>query len=246
MKPKVGIFDFTGCEGCELQIVNMEDEILDLLGLIEPVNWREAVTEQSDDYDIAIVEGAITRPGEVERLQKIRENAKVLVALGACAHLGGVNCLKNHMDPGDVSRYVYGEAAGYFDTFAARPLSAVVKVDYAIPGCPVDKAEVLEVLKALLVGKKPPIPNHAVCVECKMADNVCVFDKGMVCLGPVTRAGCGAICPSYGNRCEGCRGLVEEPNVNGYRSVLTERGLTVADILAQFRLFDGYLEVAKS
>jgi len=246
MRPKIGVFDFTGCEGCELQILNLEDEILDLLKLVEPVNWREAMSERGDDYQIALVEGAITTPHEIERLKSIREKAQILVALGACAHLGGINCLKNHFDQADVVRQVYGEGARYFETIPARPLSAVVKVDYAIPGCPIDKREFLEVIKALLIGKRPPLPSYAVCVECKLADNPCVFDQGMTCLGPVTRAGCGAICPSYGNRCEGCRGLVEEPNLNGYRAVLTERGLTTEDVLAQFRLFEGCLEVAKS
>jgi len=145
----------------------------------------------------------------------------------------------------EVLEYVYGEDAKYFDTIPARPLSAVVPVDHAVPGCPVDRTEFLEVTKALLLGKKPPIPNYSVCVECKMKANVCVFDKGMTCLGPVTRAGCGAICPTYGNKCEGCRGLVDDPNLDSHKEVLQEHGLTVEQMLNSFRMFIGYSEVAK-
>ncbi|MCL4458405.1 MAG: NADH:ubiquinone oxidoreductase [Chloroflexi bacterium] len=245
MKPKIGIFDFSGCEGCQLTVLSLEDELLDLLGAVEIVNFREAMTERSDDYAIAFVEGTITREGEVERLKGIRERAKILVALGSCAAIGGINCLKNFHNLEEVRHIVYGDKADYFETFAARPLKAVVPVDYAIYGCPIPKQEFLEVAKALLLAKKPNIPNYAVCVECKLAENICVFDKGMTCLGPVTRAGCRAICPTYGNKCEGCRGLVDQPNINSHKEVLRERGLTVEEVLAQFRMFGGCLEGIK-
>jgi coenzyme F420-reducing hydrogenase gamma subunit len=245
MKPKIAVFEFSSCEGCQLMFANLEDEILEVLGAVEIVNFREIMTEKGDDYQIAFVEGAITRESEIERLKKIREQAKVLVSLGACAHLGGVNCMKNHQDQGEVRRYVYRERAEWFDTIPARPLSAAVPVDYAVPGCPVDKKELLEVTKSLLLGKKPSLPDYPVCVECKMAENICVFDKGMTCLGPVTRAGCGAVCPTFGNKCEGCRGLVDNPNVNSHKQVLQEHGLSVQQILNSFRMFEGYLEVAR-
>ena len=245
VKPRIAIFDFGCCEGCQLQIVNLEEEILDLVGLVDVVSWREATTGHSDDYDIAIVEGSITREAEMDRLKGIRQNAKILVALGACAHIGGVNCLKNFFEMDEVLKYVYGEDAKHFDTIPTRPLSAVVPVDYAVPGCPIDRQEFVEVVKALLLGKKPPIPNYPVCVECRAKGNVCVFDKGMTCLGPVTRAGCGAICPTYGNKCEGCRGLVDDPNLDSHKEVLEEHGLTVEQMLNSFRMFDGYMEVAK-
>ncbi|HDN79277.1 MAG: NADH:ubiquinone oxidoreductase [Chloroflexi bacterium] len=246
MKPRVAIFEFGCCEGCQLQIVNLEEKLLDLLDLVDVVVWREARSEHAEGpYDISFVEGSITRDEEMERLRWIRENSKILVALGACAHIGGINCLKNFMDQDEVRRYVYGDKADWFPSIPARPLSAVVPVDYAVPGCPIDKEEFLEVVKALALGKTPPIPNYPVCVECKMAENVCVFNKGMVCLGPVTRAGCNARCPSNGNKCIGCRGLIDDPNVNSHKEVLAEHGLTVEDILGQFRLFDGYSEVAK-
>ena len=244
-KPRVAIFDFACCEGCQLQIVNMEEELLDLITVIDPVEWREAMSDHSDEYDIAIVEGSITREEEIERLKGIRSNAKVLVALGTCAHIGGINCLKNFFEMDEVLQYVYGPEGKHFDTIPARPLDAVVPVDYAVPGCPIDREEFLEVIKALLLGTRPPIPNYPVCVECRTMENVCVFDKGRTCLGPVTRAGCGAICPAYGNKCEGCRGLVDDPNLDSHKEVLEEHGLTVEQMLNSFRIFDGYMEVAQ-
>ena len=245
VKPRIAIFDFGCCEGCQLQIVNLEEALLDLVGLVEVVSWREAVTGHSDQYDIAIVEGSITREEEIERLKGIRDNAKILIALGSCAHIGGINCLKNHFEMDEVLQYVYGKDAKYFDTIPARPLAAVVPVDYAVPGCPIDRKEFLEVVKALLLGTKPPIPDYPVCVECRMQETVCVFDKGMTCLGPVTRAGCGAICPAYGNKCEGCRGLVDDPNIDSHKEDLEEHGLTVEQMLNSFRVFGSYLEVAQ-
>jgi sulfhydrogenase subunit delta len=239
MKPRVAIFDFGCCEGCQLQIVNLEEQILDLLGVVDVVTWREAMTEQSDEFDIAIVEGSITREEEVPRLQWIRDHARILVAIGACAHIGGINCLKNRFDLEEVRRYVYGEHAEVFDTSPTRPVGAVVQVDAVVPGCPIDRQEFVEIVKDLLLGKKPQLPTYAVCVECKRKNNVCLFDKGMVCLGPVTRAGCGAICPSFGNSCEGCRGLVPDPNLNSHREVLAQYGLSVDEILRFVNLYGG-------
>lgn len=245
MKPKIAIFDFGCCEGCQLQVVNLEEQILDLLGLVDVRQWREAMSEHADDYDIALVEGSITRESEIPRLQAIRKQAKVLVALGACAHTGGVNAMKNNAPMEQALRTVYGDKAGWFDTIPTRPLSAVVPVDFAIPGCPIDRGELLEVVKALLMGKTPTLPTYPVCVQCKMAENTCVFDLGLTCMGPVTRAGCKAICPSNGNRCLGCRGLVPEPNTNAHKEVLAEHGRTVEDILAEYRMFDSTAEVSQ-
>ncbi len=245
MRPKVAFFDFASCEGCQLQIANLEDELLDVLSLIEPVNFREVMTERSDDYAVAFIEGACTRPHDEELLKEIRSHATILVAYGACAHLGGVNCMKNFFDQDQVRAYVYGDKAAWFDTYPARPISAVVKVDAVIPGCPVDKKEVVATVKALLMGKALRLPDYPVCVECKLAENVCVFEKGLTCLGPVTRAGCGAVCPSFGNKCLGCRGLVDNPNLNAHKGLLQERGLTVDQLLNSFRMFDGYFEVAR-
>lgn len=245
MKPRVAFFDFTGCEGCQLEALNFEQELLDILNAVEIVNFREAMTERSDDYDIAFIDGAITTPSGVERIKKIREQAKVLVAIGACATIGGINCLKNFYPLEEVKRIVYGDSAHYYQTITAQPVDAVVPVDYYVYGCPMTQSEYLKVLKALLQGKKPEIPNYPVCTECKKAGNECVFLKGQTCMGPVTRAGCGAICVSAGQVCWGCRGLVPDPNTNSEKEVLQKYGLTPEEVIAKFRMFVGFSEVAK-
>lgn len=245
MKPKIAFFDFASCEGCQLQVVNLEEEMLDVVGVVDIVQFREAMTEKTDDYAIAFVEGSITREKDIPRLKKIREQAAVLVALGACACIGGVNCLKNFQPLPEVRKYVYGDKADWYETFAARPIDAVVPVDYYIHGCPIHKEEFLKVVKSLLLGKKPEIPTYPVCVECKRVGNVCVFELGMTCLGPVTRAGCGAWCPTYRDNCVGCRGLIPDPNTHAEKGVLEKYGLTVEQAIGQFRIFLGYAEVAK-
>lgn len=245
MKPKLGFFDFTGCEGCQLEVINFETELVELLELVDIVNFREAMTEKGEDYEIAFIDGAITTESDISRIKEIREQAKIVVAMGACASLGGVNCLKNFRPMEENLKIVYGDCAGYYNTIPARPVSAVVPVEYELPGCPMNRYEFLKLAKALLLGKKFELPNYPVCVECKMVGNVCVFDKGGFCLGPVTRAGCSAICVTTGRHCWGCRGLVDDPNVNSEKEILQKHGLTVDDILNQFRIFNGYLEVSK-
>ncbi len=242
MKPKVAFFDFTSCEGCQLTVVDSLQTHLDLLDAVEIVQFREAISERGEDYAIAFVEGSITRESDEERLKKIRAQASVLVALGACAHIGGVNAIKNLAPLDDVRKYVYGDQAQWYATYAARPISAVVQVDAFIPGCPIDREEFIRVVKAVLMGKKLPIPDYPMCVECKLKENVCVFHKGgrEACLGPVTRAGCGAICPTYSDGCEGCRGAVPNPNVNSMKDVLAEHGLTPDDVLTRMTMFGAY------
>ncbi len=240
MKPKVAFFDFSSCEGCQLTVVDSLQTHLDLLDAVDIVQFREAISERGEDYAVAFVEGSITRPSDEERLKAIRDQAAVLVALGACAHLGGVNAIKNLSDLAGVRQYVYGDKAEWYATYAARPLSAVVKVDGFIPGCPIDRREFVEVVQAVLRGKKLPIPDYPLCVECKLKENVCIFHKGGVCAGPVTRAGCGAICPTYGSGCEGCRGLIPNPNQDSMKTVLAEHHLSPQDIMARMTMFGAY------
>jgi len=238
-KPRIGIFDFACCEGCQLQIVDLEEEILDLTGVVDVVEWREAMSEQSHEYDIAIVEGSITRPEDEERLWIIRSRAKILIALGACATIGGLNKLKNNFDFQDVREYVYGKYADmpHLFTDTVKALDEVVKVDYKIHGCPVDRKELTYVLRCLLMGKKPEIPEYPVCVECKAKGNQCLWETGQVCLGPIIRAGCGARCPSFGFRCFGCRGYVDDPNVEAARDVIEKYGLSIEDLKSKMVLF---------
>jgi len=246
MEPKVAFFDFTSCEGCQLDALNLTgEEAVALLNAVDIVNFREVKTERADNYDIAFIEGSITRESEIPRLQKIRAQAKVLIALGTCASIGGINCLKNHLPMEEALKIVYGKDARYYNTIPARPINAVIPVDYYIRGCPPVTTEIIKVIKALLLGKKPDIPNYPVCVECKMAGNVCVFERGMTCLGPVTRAGCGAICITSGRHCWGCRGLVEDPNIDSEKEILKKYGLTVEKVIEKFKIYDTYAEVAK-
>jgi sulfhydrogenase subunit delta len=240
MKPKVAFFDFTSCEGCQLTVVDSLQTHLDLLDAVEIVQFREAISERGEDYAVAFIEGSITRESDEARIKQIRERAAILVALGACAHLGGVNAIKNLAPLDDVRQYVYGDKAQWYATYAARPISAVVKVDVFIPGCPIDREEFIRVVKAVLLGKKPPIPDYPICVECKLKENVCMFHKGGFCLGPVTRAGCGAICPTYNDGCEGCRGAVSSPNQDSMKDVLKEHGLTVDQVMARMTMFNAY------
>ncbi len=236
MKRRIGFFDFTGCEGCQLTVLNLEDCLLELLELVEIVEFREVMSGQGGELDIAFVEGSICRPEEVARLQAIRARSKTLVALGACADTAGVNALSHFRDLRQLQRAVYGEhppPAGL-----PRPLSAVVQVDARVPGCPIDGKEFLAVLQALLMGKPPELPAYAVCVECKLAELPCTFDQGIVCLGPVTRAGCGALCLLGGDRCRGCRGLIDTPRSEPYGRILEEHGLSEEDILREFRTFN--------
>ena len=241
-KPKLAFFDFACCEGCQLQVLSMEDELLDVLGMVEIVNFREAIDDRREDYDIAIIEGSITTPDAVERIKGIRQKAKVLIAMGACATSGGVNYLKNFQDLEEVRRCVYGDKANLFPTLKTMPVDQVVKVDAYMWGCPVTKGEILKVLTEALSGRNFKPINHPVCVECRSKGNICLFDKGMYCIGPVIRAGCDALCPSNGNRCIGCRGIIADPNVNAHADILKEHGISLEQMLNQLRMFDGARE----
>ncbi len=245
-KPKVGFFDFSCCEGCQLMVLNCEPELLDLLGHIEIVNFREATTTRRDDYEIAFIEGSIITPHDVERLKGIREKAAVLVALGACAHTGGLNKLRNFQDTEEARKYVYGDDARHFEVLPkVLAVNEVVPVDLAIPGCPINRFEFLSIVKQVLQGTIPSLPNYPVCVECKLNENECLMLKGRVCLGPITRAGCDSRCPGNGFVCTGCRAMVDDPHLEAEQIVLSKAGLTVQDLLRRYRLFYGYSEVVR-
>jgi len=243
LTPRIGIFDLACCEGCQLQIVNMEEQILDLLGLVRPVEWREAMSEGAgghDALDIAIVEGSVTRDVDAERLKAIRERAEVLIALGACATLGGVNKLKNNFGMNDVKRSVYGDQADapHLETSPVKALHEVVAVDYMVHGCPIEADELARVIKCLIVGKTPRIPDYPVCVECKLNENPCRFEFGEICLGPLTRAGCDARCPTEGSWCFGCRGFVSDPNTAAARESMAQYGKSASDLREKVLLFN--------
>ena len=239
-KPRIAIFDFACCEGCQLQLVNLEEELLDLVGAADVVEWREAMSEKGDEYDVAIIEGSITRLEDEERLKLIRSRAKILIALGACATIGGVNKLKNNFDDlEEVKKCVYGRDATkpHLTTQPTKSIDEVVQVDYYVHGCPIDRKEFTYIVRCLLMGKAPEIPNHPVCVECKARGNPCLWEYGQVCLGPIILAGCGARCPSNGFRCFGCRGYIDNPNVDAAKDVIDKYDLTVDHLRAKMILF---------
>ncbi len=242
-KPRIAIFSLTGCEGCSLAILELEDQLLDILGAVEIVNFREGMSERDWDIDIGFVDGAISTPHDEEEAVRFRECCKTLVAIGSCACLGGINTLKHHQPQDEYRRYVYGDKALCFPTTDARPLSALVKVDYELPGCPLVRGEFLRFVKCILAGRPFHTPNFAVCVECKQRGILCMYERGEICLGPVTRAGCDAICPFYGARCEGCRGILSDAALKVLgRNIREHHSESPDDVLAALRLYGAYQE----
>lgn len=243
MKPKIAIFSLTGCEGCSLAILELENELLAILEAVDIVNFREGMTERSWDIDIGFVDGAVSTPEDEKEVKHFRECSKVLVAIGSCACLGGLNTLKNYQPMNEYRTYVYGDRAEWFPTIDAQPISAVVDVDYELPGCPMVKEEFLDFVKCMLAGRPFKLPETAVCVECKKKGNLCLYERGLICLGPITRAGCGAICPSFGSKCEGCRGIVSDEALKAAGVNLREQyDVPLERVLADMRMFGAYQE----
>ena len=237
-KPRVAFFDFTCCEGCQLQVANFGETLLDILNLIEVVTFRETMSEKTEDYDVAIIEGSITTEHDVERIKHIRERAKVLVAYGSCATIGGINGMKNKFPLDEIGKYVYQDKAKNFPTLPTRAVHQVVKVDYFVNGCPVYQPEFVKVLKCILAGIPYAVPDYAVCVECKLNENVCMYDKGITCLGPVTKAGCNSWCVNNGNICYGCRGMVTNPAKNGQMDILKKFNIALEWIVNKLDMYN--------
>lgn len=237
-KVRIAFFDFTDCEGCQLQVTYLNEKFLGLLEHCQIVNFREAISERSDDYDIAIVEGSITRKHDEERIKKIRENAKILIAYGACACIGGINGLRRKLNADQAKKIVYPERKFPIDIGEVRPVDKIVKVDYYIHGCPTNNDEFVCALKSILLGKGYTPPDYPVCVECKLKENVCLFEKAQACMGPVTRAGCGAWCPSYGNTCYSCRGLLDKPAEQAQMDILQKYGYTIEELTQKFETYN--------
>lgn len=224
-KPRIAFFDFMCCEGCQLTVLELGEKLLDILEVADVVTWREVMSGESESYDIAFCEGSIYGKEDLERIKKIRATARVLVSLGTCACIGCHNALRNVWPAEESLKIVYGSKAKYFESGLARPVTELVPVDYQVQGCPASMPELIAVFKHILSGQEYHPPNRPVCVECKLNDNLCVYEKGIVCLGPVTCCGCNAICTSYGDPCRGCRGLVDEANLASTVKVLKSERL---------------------
>lgn len=242
-RPKVGFFELSSCEGCQLQLLNNEATLLDFLNLVEIVNFREGMSERGDNYDIAFVEGSVTRKDEIARLTDIRKHAKILIALGSCACFGGVNQLKNRFRNLDwVKKEVYGDFP--IDTMEVHPLEDFVQVDLSIFGCPIKKEEVERIVTDLVVGKTVRHPEYPVCMECKANENICLFELGEPCLGPVTRAGCDAWCPNNRRGCWGCRGPAEGANLKQMKEIMHTYGFSNETLLDRLECFGGFASFA--
>ncbi|MGA2146163.1 MAG: NADH:ubiquinone oxidoreductase [Bryobacteraceae bacterium] len=239
-KPTVGIFGLTGCAGDQLVILNCEDRLLDLVSLIDVRDFLMASSENDAAcaLDVAIVEGAVLSNRDVERLREIRKRAKTLVALGTCAVWGGVAAMDRGADRRELVREVYGETGLAYDSLPARALHEIVKVDLNLTGCPIEKDHFLAAIANLLNGNAPVYPEYPVCTECRMFENNCLLiERGEVCCGPVTAAGCKARCPELRVACVGCRGPAGDANPSSWLAALAEKGIDRHAIAARLRTF---------
>jgi sulfhydrogenase subunit delta len=238
-KPKLAVWKFASCDGCQLSLLDCEDELLAVAGEVDIAYFLEASSATvGGRYDVSLVEGSVTTAHDAERIRQVRARSKHLVTIGACATSGGVQALRNFADVSEFVSLVYA-TPDYVSTLAtSTPISEHVPVDYELNGCPIDKHQLLEVLSAFLHARRPAIESHSVCIECKRRGNVCVMvAHGTPCLGPVTHAGCGALCPSYDRGCYGCFGPMETPNAGALGDWLGRLGVSETDVVRIYRTF---------
>ena len=243
-RPKLAVWKFASCDGCQLSLLDCEDELLAVSEAIEIANFPEASRRiVKGPYDVSLVEGSITTPHDAERLHKVRRSSKFLVTIGSCATAGGIQALRNFKDVKDFVSMVYANPE-YIETLnKSTPISDHVAVDFELRGCPINKYQLVELISALLNNRKPNIPTYSTCIECKRKGIVCVMvAKGIPCLGPVTQAGCGALCPSYHRGCFGCFGPKETPNAASLGKIWEQLKETDEDIMRAFRSFNAYAE----
>lgn len=245
MAPRVVVISLASDFGCQVQLTNMEDDLLDVLGLMDLSYWQLASSgHMPDAYDVAIVEGAVTTAEHVELLKDVRSRAAAVVAIGACAVTGGIPALANTADLETRYATVYGDGVPVAPgRLAPAPVDAVIDIDYHVPGCPIDTKEFLRVLSRVLQGLSDHVPDQMMCASCKVAENVCFLEGGAVCLGLVTRAGCGAKCPSLGRPCTGCRGIAPDANLASARDVFARYACDPACLTSALRVYNTAAEV---
>ena len=239
-KPKLAVWKFASCDGCQLSLLDCEDELLALAGEVEIAYFLEASRATvRGPYDLSLVEGSVTTAHDAERIRNVRRASRHLVTIGACATAGGIQALRNFADVEEFARVVYA-SPDYISTLASStPISAHVPVDFELHGCPIDKRQLVEVIASFLHGRRPNIPSTSVCMECKRRGTVCVtVARGTPCLGPVTHAGCGALCPSYNRGCYGCFGPMETPNTISMTRQLKVLGMGEPAVERVFRTFN--------
>jgi sulfhydrogenase subunit delta len=238
--PRLAVWKFASCDGCQLTLLDCEDDLLNLVGELDIAYFLEATSAVSGGpYDLSLVEGSVTTAHDAERIREVRRLSRRLVTIGACATSGGVQALRNNADVAEFTAQVYASPQ-YISTLAtSTPISAHVPVDFELRGCPIDKSQLVDVVASYLQGRRPNVASTSVCTECKRRGNVCVLvAHGTPCLGPVTHAGCGALCPSYNRGCYGCFGPMESPNTRSLNRKLRAVGMPERDLDRVYRTFN--------
>ena len=239
-KPTLAVWKFASCDGCQLSVLDCERDLISLSEQVEIAHFLEASSAVSEGpYDVSLVEGSITTAADAERIQRVREQSRTLITIGACATAGGIQALRNFGDTDDWAAQVY-PSPEYLDVLGtSTPIAEHVRVDYELRGCPIDKDQLLEVVGSLLAGRRPRTPSWSVCTECKRAGQVCVtVAHGTPCLGPVTHGGCGALCPGFDRGCFGCFGPKERANTASMATVLAAGEMSGPTRLRLFRTFN--------
>jgi sulfhydrogenase subunit delta len=241
-RPKLAVWKFASCDGCQLGLLDCEDELLAIAGAIEIAYFPEATrAEIAGPYDLSLVEGSITTEHDAARIHDIRAQSGSLVTIGACATAGGIQALRNWADVEAFTSIVYAEPSFISTLDTSTPIADYVEVDFELRGCPISKYQLIEVVNAFLHERRPNIPRHSVCVECKARGTPCIMVRdGVSCLGPVTQAGCGAICPAYDRGCYGCFGPSESPNVSALARWWRDLGVSDDDLVRALRTFNAY------
>ena len=241
-KPKLAVWKFSSCDGCQLTLLDCESELLAITEALEIANFPEASRAVvAGPYDLSLVEGSITTAEEAERIHRIRRSSKTLIAIGACATSGGLQALRNFDDVEKYAAWVYPHPQFLSTLKKSTPISEHVKVDLEMRGCPISKSQLLEVVSAFVQGRKPHLPTWDVCIECKRRGIVCVaVSQGTACMGPVTQAGCGALCPSFGRGCFGCFGPMDSPNPQALTDWWKKRGMSEEEVVRRFRGITGW------
>ncbi|SDP18996.1 Coenzyme F420-reducing hydrogenase, gamma subunit [Nakamurella panacisegetis] len=243
-RPKLAVWKFASCDGCQLTLLNCEDELIPLASQVQIAYFPEATRAVVEGpYDVSLVEGSVTTPEDISRIQRIREMSRQVITIGACATAGGIQALRNFGDVAEFRSIVYAHPEYLATLSRSTPISAHVRVDFELRGCPIDKHQLLEVLAAAIQGRKPRIPAYSVCVECKRRGTVCVtVAHGTPCLGPVTHAGCGALCPAFDRGCYGCFGPQDTPNTSSLAGRLLSLGMREGDVMRIYRTFNAAAE----
>ena len=239
-KPKLALWKFASCDGCQLSLLDCEDELLAVAGAVQISHFLEASRAVvKGPYDLSLVEGSITTAHDAERIHQVRRASKRLVTIGACATAGGIQALRNFKDVREFIKIVYATPEYISTLETSTPISAHVKVDFELRGCPISKSQLIETISAFLNNRKPVTPPHSVCLECKLRGNVCVMvAQGVPCLGPVTHAGCGALCPAYNRGCFGCFGPQETPNTTSLSDQLRRLNVQSDELVRMYRGFN--------